>query len=157
VLITCISLQLWYNVSKTLAEKAAWDFAENEGLELVVLNPALVLGPTLTPSITASLQLFLQIMEGQLSALKQHKLQACSSFGMSTFFFVLRVILAGKRYDMDEFFIGCVDVRDVAQSLIVLYENPSAEGRHLCLESSQRMIDFTDKLAHLYPEFSVYR
>ncbi|XP_066315305.1 phenylacetaldehyde reductase-like isoform X2 [Miscanthus floridulus] len=119
-------LQLWYNVSKTLAEKAAWDFAKNEGLELVVLNPALVLGPTLTPSITASLQLFLQIMEG-------------------------------KRYDMDEFFIGCVDVRDVAQSLIVLYENPSAEGRHLCLESSQRMIDFTDKLAHLYPEFSVYR
>lgn len=58
---------------------------------------------------------------------------------------------------MDEFFIGCVDVRDVAQSLIVLYENPSAEGRHLCLESSERMVDFTDKLAELYPEFSVYR
>jgi len=82
-----MSLQLWYNVSKTLAEKAAWDFAENAGLQLVVLNPALVLGPTLTPSIMASLQLFLQIIEGQSSALQQHRLQSCSSFGMSTFSF----------------------------------------------------------------------
>jgi nucleoside-diphosphate-sugar epimerase len=52
-------------VSKLLAEKAAWDFAEEQGLQLAVLNPALVLGPTLTPSITGSLQVFLQIMKGQ--------------------------------------------------------------------------------------------
>jgi len=60
-------LQLWYSVSKTLAEKAAWDFAEKQGLQLAVLNPVLVLGPTLTPSITGSLQVFPQIMKGQSS------------------------------------------------------------------------------------------
>ncbi|KAL6853599.1 hypothetical protein ACP4OV_019628 [Aristida adscensionis] len=119
-------LKLWYNVSKTLAEKAAWDFAEEEGLELVVLNPAWVLGPTLTPAPTTSLNLLLQLLRGQ-------------------------------AHDMDAFFIGCVDVRDVAQSLIVLYENPSAQGRHLCLESAVRMADFTNKLAELYPELPIPR
>ncbi|KAL6853598.1 hypothetical protein ACP4OV_019627 [Aristida adscensionis] len=119
-------LQLWYNVSKTLAEKAARDFADKEGLQLVVLNPAWVLGPSLTPSPTASLKLLLQLLRGQ-------------------------------TYDMDAFFIGTVDVRDAVQSLVVLYENPSAQGRHLCQESSVRMVDFTNKLADLYPELPVLR
>ncbi|CAL4953853.1 unnamed protein product [Urochloa decumbens] len=119
-------LQLWYSVSKTLAEKAAWDFAEKQGLQLAVLNPVLVLGPTLTPSLTGSLQVFLQIMKGE-------------------------------RFDMDEYFLGCVDVRDVVQSLVALYENPSAQGRHLCLESAERMVDFTNKLADLYPELPIQR
>lgn len=61
-------LQLWYHVSKTLAEKAAWNFAEEEGLQLVVLNPGTVLGPTLTPSVGFSLQLLLRLLEGQSSA-----------------------------------------------------------------------------------------
>uniref|UniRef100_J3L5F4 NAD-dependent epimerase/dehydratase domain-containing protein n=2 Tax=Oryza brachyantha TaxID=4533 RepID=J3L5F4_ORYBR len=118
--------QFWYNVSKTLAEKAAWDFATKEGLQLAVINPGLVLGPMLTPSPTASLRLLMQI-------------------------------LGGQRIDMDDFYVGIVDVRDVAQSLIVLYENPSAQGRHLCTESIERLIDFHDKLAELYPEFPVSR
>jgi len=41
---------------------------------------------------------------------------------------------------MDEYFLGCVDVRDVAQSLVALYESSSAQGRHLCGESIERMI-----------------
>ncbi|KAF7024433.1 hypothetical protein CFC21_036785 [Triticum aestivum] len=119
-------LELWYNVSKTLAEKAAWDFAGEEGLQLVVLNPGLVLGPTLTPAPTGSLRL-------------------------------LMLLLGGQKLDMEPFFVGCVDVRDVAQSLVVLYENPSAQGRHLCMESAVRLVDFHDELANLYPEFPVHR
>jgi nucleoside-diphosphate-sugar epimerase len=34
-----------YLLSKTLAEKAAWEIAEKEGFKLVVINPSLVLGP----------------------------------------------------------------------------------------------------------------
>jgi len=60
-------------------------------------------------------------------------------------------------FDMDEYFLGCVDVRDVAQSLVALYENSSAQGRHLCVESIERMVDFTNKLADLYPELPVQR
>ncbi|CAN6338146.1 unnamed protein product [Urochloa humidicola] len=118
-------LQHWYGVSKTLAEKAAWDFAAEEVLELVVLNPGLVLGPFLTPSVNASLNWFLQLLSGQ-------------------------------RLDMD-MYMGYVDVRDVATSLVMLYETPSARGRHLCMESIERMVDFTDKVADLYPDFSIPR
>jgi hypothetical protein len=63
----------------------------------------------------------------------------------------------GERVNLDFKFIGSVDVRDVAHSLIVLYENPSARGRHLCMESVARLIDFTDKVADLYPELPVQR
>jgi nucleoside-diphosphate-sugar epimerase len=43
VLILFSELQYWYSVSKTLAEKAAWDFAAKEGLQMAVLNPGKVL------------------------------------------------------------------------------------------------------------------
>lgn len=36
-----------YDASKTLGEQAAWEFAEQHELELTVLNPAYVLGPSL--------------------------------------------------------------------------------------------------------------
>ncbi|KAG2557181.1 hypothetical protein PVAP13_8NG169901 [Panicum virgatum] len=117
--------QLWYNVSKTLAEKAAWDFAAKEGLQLVVINPGMVLGPFLTPSVNASLHCFLQLLEGQ-------------------------------RMDLD-LYMGCVDVRDVPSSLIALHESPSAQGRHLCMESVERLVDFTNHVADLFPELPVQR
>jgi len=120
-------LQLWYSVSKTLAEKAAWDFAAEEGLQMAVLNPGMVLGPMLAPSVNASLQLLLQLLA------------------------------AGEKLDLADIYIGCVDVRDVAHSLIVLYENPSAQGRHLCLESIEHLVDFTNNIADLYPEHRVQR
>jgi len=58
---------------------------------------------------------------------------------------------------LDAVYTGWVDVRDVAQSAIVLYENPSAQGRHLCLASMERLADFADKIADMYPEFPVHR
>jgi hypothetical protein len=64
---------------------------------------------------------------------------------------------AGERVDQYLLFIGCIDVREVAHSLIVLYENPSARGRHLCIESIARLIALMDKVADLYPEHPVQR
>ncbi|GJM92699.1 hypothetical protein PR202_ga09192 [Eleusine coracana subsp. coracana] len=119
-------LEFWYGVAKTRAEKASWEFAAEEGLQLVVINPGMVIGSMLTPFLNVSLHLLLQILQGE-------------------------------RVDLDDFFIGCVDVRDVVHSLITLYENPSAQGRHLCIESITRLIDFTDKVADMYPESPVQR
>ncbi|OAY69035.1 Tetraketide alpha-pyrone reductase 1 [Ananas comosus] len=119
-------LQLWYCLSKTLAEKAAWEFASKEGLELVVINPGMVLGPILPPFAGASVKILLHLLQG-------------------------------AQFDMDNLYIGSVDVRDVAQALILLYENRLAQGRHLCLERIERWIDFVAKLAELYPEFPVKR
>jgi nucleoside-diphosphate-sugar epimerase len=64
LLIHFFEVQLWYNVSKTLAEKSAWEFAEKEGLQLVVLNPGTTLGPFFTPSVNTSLNILLQLLRG---------------------------------------------------------------------------------------------
>lgn len=56
-----------------------------------------------------------------------------------------------------DLYMGYVDVRDVAHALIVLYESPSARGRHLCMESVERLVDFTNNVADLFPEIPVHR
>ena len=55
-----------YIRSKTLAEKEAWSFAEqNPELELVMVNPSLVLGPRLAMQSSASINLVQMIMAGK--------------------------------------------------------------------------------------------
>jgi nucleoside-diphosphate-sugar epimerase len=46
-----------YAKSKTLAERAAWDFVAREGggLELAVINPVMVAGPVLGPDYSSSI------------------------------------------------------------------------------------------------------
>ncbi|MGH6967357.1 MAG: NAD-dependent epimerase/dehydratase family protein, partial [Phenylobacterium sp.] len=46
-----------YQKSKTLSERAAWDFvaAEGQGLELAAINPTAVLGPALGPDYSHSI------------------------------------------------------------------------------------------------------
>jgi nucleoside-diphosphate-sugar epimerase len=55
-----------YQKSKTLAERAAWDFLAREGggLELSVINPVMVLGPVLGRDISPSILLVQRLMDG---------------------------------------------------------------------------------------------
>ena len=57
-----------YVKSKTLAERAAWDFVAGEGgvLELSVVNPVGVLGPVLGSDFSTSIQLVKRLMDGTL-------------------------------------------------------------------------------------------
>jgi nucleoside-diphosphate-sugar epimerase len=57
-----------YVKSKTLAERAAWDFIAREsgGLELSVINPVVVFGPALGPDISTSILLLQRLMDGAL-------------------------------------------------------------------------------------------
>ncbi|KAF2589179.1 hypothetical protein F2Q70_00041640 [Brassica cretica] len=54
----------WYCYGKMVAEQAAWETAEEKGVDLVVLNPVLVLGPPLQPTINASLFHVLKYLTG---------------------------------------------------------------------------------------------
>ncbi|KAL8227825.1 hypothetical protein R6Q57_015409 [Mikania cordata] len=47
----CEQKQLWYELSKTMAEDAAVKFAKDKGLELVIINPGFVIGPVLQPTL----------------------------------------------------------------------------------------------------------
>jgi len=60
-----------YPKSKTLAERAAWDFIAREGgaLELSVVNPTAVFGPVLGPDYSSSIQLLQRLLNGSIPGL----------------------------------------------------------------------------------------
>lgn len=61
-----------YGKSKTLAEKAAWDFIEREGgdMELAVVNPVGLFGPPLLlPNESTTCGIIQQMLQGSLPAL----------------------------------------------------------------------------------------
>ncbi|CAI9288142.1 unnamed protein product [Lactuca saligna] len=60
----CKQNQLWYPLSKILAEKAAWDFAKEKGLDVVVVNPGTVMGPILPPTLNASMLIIHRLIQG---------------------------------------------------------------------------------------------
>lgn len=72
----CRSRQKWYPVSKTLAEKAAWEFAEKNGLDVVAIHPATCLGPILQPSLNASCAVLQQLLQGSKDTQEYHWLGA---------------------------------------------------------------------------------
>lgn len=56
-----------YQKSKTLSERAAWDFIAREGggLELSAINPVAVLGPVLGADYSHSIRLIANLLQGQ--------------------------------------------------------------------------------------------
>lgn len=66
-----------YQKSKTLAEKAAWEFMAQAGgdMELAVVNPAAVMGPVLGPDYSHSIYLVKNLLTGKMAGCP--KINAC--------------------------------------------------------------------------------
>ena len=47
-----------------------------------------------------------------------------------------------------------VDVRDVAQAVLLAYEKPETEGRYICTTYTIRVRDLVDKMKILYPNYN---
>ncbi|XVE90422.1 hypothetical protein DITRI_Ditri20bG0076600 [Diplodiscus trichospermus] len=60
--VICEESELWYILSKTLAEKAAWKFAEENGIDMVTINPGMVSGPLLQPTLNTSVEPILNLI-----------------------------------------------------------------------------------------------
>ncbi|XP_057456779.1 cinnamoyl-CoA reductase CAD2-like isoform X2 [Lotus japonicus] len=60
----CRESKLWYTLSKTLAEDAAWKFVNENKIDMVVLNPSLVSGPLLQPEVNYSVERILNLING---------------------------------------------------------------------------------------------
>jgi nucleoside-diphosphate-sugar epimerase len=60
-----------YNKSKVLAELAAWEFMKKEGgnLELAVINPMGIFGPSLSPALSSGFGLLQKVITGEMKAL----------------------------------------------------------------------------------------
>ncbi|KAK1431310.1 hypothetical protein QVD17_07767 [Tagetes erecta] len=60
----CRETKMWYVLSKTLAEEAAWNFAKEKGLDMVTINPAMVIGPLLQPTLNTSAEAIANLLNG---------------------------------------------------------------------------------------------
>lgn len=62
-----------YYYSKRLAEESGWDFMKNQrpDFDLVVINPFMVIGPSLGPGLNTSNQMFKDIVEGKYPGILQ--------------------------------------------------------------------------------------
>jgi dihydroflavonol-4-reductase len=59
-----------YLKSKILAERAAWDFINRESgaLELAVINPVAIFGPSLGPAMSSGFELMKKLLDGSMKA-----------------------------------------------------------------------------------------
>ncbi|KAF7975457.1 hypothetical protein HWV62_9473 [Athelia sp. TMB] len=98
-----------YSVSKKLAEQTAWDYAKENKMNIVSLNPPMIYGPALQDSATsaaalnASAAAIYQLFSGQLSAIPDDQLP-----------------------------LFC-DVRDVAKAHVLALQTPAANGARIPL------------------------
>nr|UUJ74923.1 cinnamoyl-CoA reductase [Cephalotaxus hainanensis] len=60
----CREVQGWYLLSKTLAEETVWKMAKEKGIDIVTINPGMVIGPLLQPTLNTSCAAILQLMNG---------------------------------------------------------------------------------------------
>jgi len=113
-----------YVVSKTLAERAAWNFVKSDpaGPELTVVNPAFVLGPAPDPDLSTS-----------------HE--------------VLRLMAVGAYPAAPKVGFPISDVRDVAITHALAMTHPQAAGeRFLSANGFLRLIEVGRLLADTLPD-----
>jgi len=104
-----------YEKSKTLAERAAWDFVEKlpdgSKLELVTINPGFVFGPVLDEHVGTSVGLVKRFLTKDMPG--------CANW-----------------------YLACVDVRDIAELHLLAMTSPAAAGqRFLGTGESAWMVD----------------
>lgn len=117
-----------YQKSKTLSEKAAWNYinGEGKGLELAVVNPVGVLGPVLGPDYSHSIQSIHRMLAGQLKGLPRFR-------------------------------FGYVDVRDVADLHVKAMLDPAARGERFLAVAGEAlsMLDIANILHSEFGEAAV--
>lgn len=113
-----------YYKSKTIAEKAAWDFirSNNTDLELITVCPGAILGPVMEEDFGTSANIIISLLNGNFPALPK------------------------IGFDL-------VDVRSVADLLIRAMERPQAAGnRYIAASEYLTMKEVATLLKAHYPE-----
>ncbi|KAI3729001.1 hypothetical protein L6452_17647 [Arctium lappa] len=121
----CERLNIWYVLSKTMAEKAAWEFCNENGINLVTVLPSFVVGPSLPPTLCSTASDILGLLQGETERFKWH----------------------GR--------MGYVHIDDVALCHILVYENEQAEGRYLCSSTVIDNDELVSILSERYPTLPI--
>ncbi len=112
-----------YSYSKTLAEKKAWEIANNQDRwDLVTINPSLVMGPALNSgSVTSeSYNILTQLGDGTM------------------------------KMGAPKLGLGLVDVRDVAEAHFAAGFTPTAQGRYITSAHNTDLLEMAQKLLPKY-------
>lgn len=104
-----------YQISKTLAERAAWDYISTDAgdMELSVINPAGIFGPVLGKDFAASMEVIARLVNGQLPG-------------------------------CPKLYFGIVDVRDVAELHLLAMTDPKAKGERLIAVADEPAMSMRD-------------
>ncbi|KAM3695917.1 hypothetical protein ACB098_07G169800 [Castanea mollissima] len=121
----CERLQLWYALSKTLAERAAWEFCNKNGIDLVTILPSFLVGPSLPRDLCSTASDILGLLKGETEKFHWH----------------------GR--------MGYVHIDDVALCHILVYENETAHGRYLCSSTVLDNDELASLLAERYPSLPI--
>ena len=116
-----------YTKSKTLAEKAAWDFVSSQApqIELTTINPVLVLGAPLDNNFGSSISVVERIMKGKDPMLPDLK-------------------------------FSIVDVRDVAQMHVQAIKNDATKGeRILAASETYSFVGIAKYIKSIYPKSKI--
>lgn len=116
-----------YQKSKTLSERAAWKFIEEEGngLELATVNPVAVMGPILTSDYSHSNIQIQQLLDGEVKAVP----------------------------NVDS---GYVDVRDVTSLHLLAMTSPKAAGERFLATTGETlsMLEVANILREAFPDYA---
>ncbi|KAG8391658.1 hypothetical protein BUALT_Bualt01G0210200 [Buddleja alternifolia] len=114
-----------YIVAKTITEKAAIDFAEKNGLDLVTVGPTWATGPFICPHLPDSVYVAMALIFGDKAHYEHLK---------ST---------------------SLIHVDDVARAHIHLFEYPEAKGRYLCAAVEFTIEELCEFISTRYPEYKM--
>ena len=121
-----------YPVSKTLAEKEAWKFAQENNIDLVTVIPTLMTGPALTPDIPSCIGLATSLITGNEFLINAIK-------GMQ--------MLSGS--------LSITHVEDVCRAHIFVAEKESASGRYICAAVNTSVPEVAEILSKRYPQYKI--
>ncbi|KAM7470992.1 hypothetical protein LguiA_009175 [Lonicera macranthoides] len=121
----CERLKLWYALSKTLAEKAAWDFCKENNINLVTVLPSFIVGPSLPLDLCSTANDVLDLLKGAIEK----------------FYWYGRM--------------GYVHIDDVARCHILVYEHENAHGRYLCSSTVIDNNELVSILTARYPALPI--
>ena len=111
-----------YSYAKTEAERAAWEIADGPAWRLIVLNPGLILGPSLSGRAdSSSVKLFLRLLSGEFAS------------GAPALAF------------------GVVDVRDAARAHFEAAIRKRAAGRNILVATYTTFLEIAQTVDRLYP------
>ncbi|KAK3199971.1 hypothetical protein Dsin_023386 [Dipteronia sinensis] len=111
----------WSSVDLCEKLQAAWEFCDENGIDLVTILPSFIVGPSLPPELSSTASEVLGLLKGETGKFLWH----------------------GR--------IGYVHIDDVALCHILIYEHKDCHGRYICSSTVMDNDEMVSLLSSRYP------